>query len=128
IAHHGPRGKAVVWEHNTHIGDARATDMTRAGMVNVGQLVRERHEHEGVLLVGFGCHRGSVIAADEWGGTIRRLPVPAAPPGTHEQLLHNAWGCAALFGFPNRSAGTWSRPRRGHRASGVVYTPRRARY
>jgi erythromycin esterase len=128
VAHHGPTTKAVVWEHNTHIGDARATDMARAGMVNVGQLVRERHRLEGVLLVGFGGHRGSVIAADEWGGTIRRLPVPAAPQGTHEQLLHDAWGAPGLFVFPARPAGTWLRTRRGHRAIGVVYQPGRDHY
>src|SRR5207247_9212122 len=44
MRHHGPAAEAIVWEHNTHIGDARATDMARGGMVNVGQLVRERHE------------------------------------------------------------------------------------
>ena len=48
------RAKAIVWEHNTHIGDARFTDMADDGMVNVGQLVRERHGGEGVVLVGFG--------------------------------------------------------------------------
>src|SRR5205823_1432026 len=64
--HHGPKAKAIVWEHNTHIGDARATDMVRDGMVNVGQLVREEHGAEDVVLIGFGSHRGSVIAAEEW--------------------------------------------------------------
>ena len=59
---HGAGAKAVVWEHNTHVGDARATDMAAAGMVNVGQLVRERHAKEGVVLVGFGSYQGSVIA------------------------------------------------------------------
>lgn len=63
VTHHGPQAKSIVWEHNTHIGDARATTMAEEGMVNVGQLVRERHEGEGVVLVGFGSHRGSVIAA-----------------------------------------------------------------
>ena len=61
MAHHGPRAKAIVWEHNTHIGDARFTDMARVGMVNVGQLVREAHGGDGVVLVGFGTHRGTVI-------------------------------------------------------------------
>src|SRR5215217_8109276 len=126
VAHAG--GPAVVWEHNTHVGDARATDMTTAGMVNVGQLVRERHDDNGVVLVGFGGHRGSVIAADEWGGTIRRMPVPAAPQGTHEQLLHDAWGAPGLFVFPTRREGEWLRGRRGHRAIGVVYRPRNDQY
>src|SRR5206468_1062675 len=90
IAHHGPTAKAVVWEHNTHIGDARATDMTRQGMVNVGQLTRERHAHDGVVLVGFAGRHGSVIAADAWGATMRAMDVPPAPTGTHEDLLHHA--------------------------------------
>ena len=117
MAHHGTTAKAVVWEHNTHIG-----------MVNVGQLVRERHEREGVLLVGFGGYRGSVIAADEWGGTVRRLPVPAAPQGTHEQFLHDAWGASGLFVFPSHHDSEWLRNRRGHRAIGVVYQSGRDQY
>ena len=62
MKHHGPTAKAIVWEHNTHVGDARFTDMASDGMVNVGQLVRDRHGEEGVVLVGFATHRGSVIA------------------------------------------------------------------
>ncbi|CAM5266279.1 erythromycin esterase family protein [Streptomyces avidinii] len=64
VEHRGPGAKAVVWEHNTHIGDARATDMAAAGMVNVGQLVRERHAAQGVVLVRFGSHHGTVTASD----------------------------------------------------------------
>lgn len=123
IAHHGWSAKAIVWAHNTHVGDARATDMAGAGMVNVGQLARERHERDGVVLVGFGGHHGSVIAADEWGGPLRRMPVPVAPPGTHEQLLHDGWGTTGLFVFPTHVDGNWLRTRRGHRAIGVVYRP-----
>lgn len=61
--HHGPQARAIVWEHTTHIGDARSTDMSRANMVNVGQIVREGHEDAGVVLVGFGSYQGTVIAA-----------------------------------------------------------------
>src|SRR5690606_34765002 len=67
-AFHGPHAKAIVWEHNTHIGDARATDMAADGMVNVGQLVREKFGQEQVYAVGFGTYQGTVIAADKWGG------------------------------------------------------------
>src|SRR3954466_15040468 len=75
VAHHGPTCKAVVWEHNTHIGDARFTDMARNGMVNVGQLVRREHAEDGVVLVGFGTHRGTVIAGQEWGAPMERMRV-----------------------------------------------------
>ena len=123
VAHHGPGAKAVVWEHNTHIGDGRATDMAAHGMVNVGQLARERHARDGVVLVGFAGHRGSVIAADAWGGTMRTMDVPPAPAGTHEDLLHRAVGEASLLVFPADRQGTWLASRRGHRAIGVVYHP-----
>src|SRR3712207_9454787 len=91
LAHHdtGPHPpKAVVWEHNTHIGDARATDMADAGMTNVGQLLRERHGVDDVVLVGFGGYRGGVIAGSEWGAQMQRMPVPEARSGSLEALLH----------------------------------------
>jgi erythromycin esterase len=124
---YGPQSKAVVWEHNTHIGDARATDMAAAGMVNIGQLVRERHAAEGVLLVGMGTHRGSVIASDRWGGPVRRMPVPQARPGSLEALLHDTTGGQdALVVFPTDPAPErtqWWQAVLDHRAIGVVYHP-----
>jgi len=123
MRHHGPEAKAVVWEHNTHIGDARATTMAEAGMVNVGQLVRERHEEDGVVLVGFGGHHGHVVAADSWGGPTRTLPVPDAPEGSHEALLHDTLGEPSLLVFPEERRSAWLTARRGHRAIGVVYRP-----
>ena len=85
---HGPNSKAIIWEHNTHVGDARYTDMARSGMVNVGQLAREQYGEENVYIVGFGSYKGSVIAADEWGERMEEMEVPAAPPGTWEYMLH----------------------------------------
>ena len=115
--------RAVVWEHNTHIGDARFTDMTDAGLVNVGQLVRERHGEDDVALVGFGSHHGTVIAADEWGAPTRRMDVPPARSGSTEQRLHEELSeGAALFVFPEQPSG-WLADKRGHRAIGVVYHP-----
>ena len=66
MQHHGTGARTLVWTHNTHIGDARFTDMVGGGMVNLRQLVRTRHEPEDVVLVGFGSHQGSVIAGREW--------------------------------------------------------------
>lgn len=128
LAHHlGPASKGLVWEHNTHVGDARATDMAAAGLVNVGQLVRERHAADGVALVGLAAHRGSVVAASGWGEPERVLRVPEALPGTHEDLLHRALGHDAVLDFGADRAGSWLSARRGHRAIGVVYEPRRER-
>jgi erythromycin esterase-like protein len=127
MAHHGPTSRGVVWEHNTHVGDARGTDMAAAGMVNIGQLVRERHEADGVVLVGFGGHHGHVIAASSWGAPMRRMKVPPAPAGSHEDLLSATSLPASLLVFPARRDTPWLAARRGHRAIGVVYDPRRDR-
>ncbi len=120
--------KAVVWEHNTHVGDARATDMAAAGMVNVGQLARERHGVDDVVIVGFGGHRGSVIASSSWGAPMQRLPVPPARAGSLEALLHDALGRDALFVLPRGDGPEWLHRRRDHRAIGVVYDSRRERW
>lgn len=132
VAHHGPQCRAIIWEHNTHVGDARFTDMARHGMVNVGQLVRERHgerrnDRDGVVLVGFGTHRGTVIASSEWGAPMERMQVPEARGGTWEDLLHEAVGGDGLFVFEGSDDGGddggipgLDQPL-GHRAIGVVY-------
>jgi erythromycin esterase len=124
-AHVGPQAKALVWEHNTHVGDARATDMASSGLVNVGQIMRERHGPERVALVGFAGYRGGVIAAAGWGAPESVLVVPEAGPGSHEELLHRALGGPALLLFPADRSGPWLSGWRGHRAIGVVYRPSR---
>jgi erythromycin esterase-like protein len=130
ITHHGPAAKAVVWEHNTHVGDARFTDMARQGMHNVGQLVRQLHSDEGVVLVGFGTHRGTVIAATEWGEPMQRMRVPAARPGSFEAALEGAGVADSLMIFENRANGGVKGldDAIGHRAIGVVYDPDRERW
>jgi len=120
---HGPEAKGIVWEHNTHIGDARFTDMADDGMVNVGQLVREGHEREGVVLVGFSTSRGTVIAGDEWEAPMERMPVPPARAGSWEAILHQAGPEDKLLIFEDEDrTGPMAEPR-GHRAIGVVYHP-----
>lgn len=125
MAYHGDRAKAIVWEHNTHIGDARFTDMARAGMVNVGQLVRQAHDADDVVLIGFGTHRGTVIAAEEWGAPMERLRVPAARIATFEDEMHDAAVGDALLiwnGTDDGGVPGLDEPI-GHRAIGVVYDP-----
>ncbi len=127
--HHGDDAKAIVWEHNTHIGDARWTDMSRGGLVNVGQLVRERHGDEGVVLVGFGGYRGSVIAADQWGGQTQAMELPPARGDSTEEQMHSALEGtpSALFVFDGQPP-AWADAAQGHRAVGVVYDPRAERW
>ncbi|MGY2067812.1 erythromycin esterase family protein [Blastococcus sp. SYSU DS0619] len=126
LDHAGP--KAVVWEHNTHIGDARATDMAAHGMTNVGQLLRERHGTDDVVLVGFGGYRGGVVAGQEWGAQMERMAVPPARPGSVEARLHEALGEDALLVFPRDRQPGWLRTRLDHRAIGVVYRPSREKW
>ncbi len=126
--HHGASAKAVVWEHNTHVGDARATDMADAGMVNVGQLVRERHGDNRVYIVGFAGYRGSVIASHEWAGAPQRFDVPPARAGSLEDRLHRQIGADVLLVFPPDGGPAELEQTLAHRAIGVVYDPRRERY
>ncbi|SRR6056297_236078 len=121
--HHGPQAKTIVWEHNTHIGDARFTDMTDDGMVNVGQLVREQNTPQDVVLVGFSSHRGSVIAADAWEAPMERMRVPGARSGSWEDVLHQACGDNRLLLSNELAASQALLEERGHRAIGVVYHP-----
>ncbi|TQM78318.1 erythromycin esterase-like protein [Saccharothrix saharensis] len=128
LDHHGPRSKAVVWAHNTHVGDARATDMAGSGLVNLGQLARERHGRDQVVLVGFGTHRGTVIAGEAWGAGTREVAVPPARPGSLEDALHRTAPAAALFVFPRDDRPDLLTAVLPHRAIGVVYHPDRERW
>jgi erythromycin esterase len=131
MAFHGPRAKAIVWEHNTHVGDARFTDMARAGMVNVGQLVRQNHGSDDVVIVGFGTHRGTVIAAGEWGAVMQRMQVPEARHESYEAVLHHTGIPDFLLPFAVRETHPVVdelREPRGHRAIGVVYNPELEHY
>ena len=92
-------------------------------LVNVGELVREGHDADDVVLVGFGSHRGSVIAGYEWGAPMRRMEVPPGRTGTWEDILHQASprDKMLLLNDIDRS-GAFLEPR-GHRVIGVVYDP-----
>ena len=85
----GGRAKIAVWEHNSHLGDARATEMGQRGELNVGQLTREKYGSEAVL-VGFTTHHGTVTAASDWGEPAERKRVRPALAGSYEALFHAA--------------------------------------
>jgi erythromycin esterase-like protein len=116
------RSKIVVWEHNSHVGDARATDMTLAGEWNLGQLARERWPGE-AFIVGFTTYEGTVTAASVWEGPAERKVVSPALAGSYEAAFH-----AARFpGFFMRLGGEDALPPEPEapleRAIGVVYRP-----
>jgi erythromycin esterase-like protein len=123
----GGRSKVVVWEHNSHIGDARATAMGDSGEWNIGQLSRERFGDEAVL-VGFSTYRGTVTAASDWDAPAERKRVRPGMPGSWEALFHEAG--TADFLLPMRG----DRPLtevlnevRLERAIGVIYRPQTER-
>jgi erythromycin esterase-like protein/predicted phosphoribosyltransferase len=119
----GRRAKLAVWEHNSHLGDARATEMGQRGELNVGQLTREKYGHEAVL-VGFTTHHGTVTAASDWGKPAERKRVRPALAGSYEALFHTT-GRDRFLLIPNDSdamAQQLSAPRL-ERAIGVIYRP-----
>lgn len=124
LNHHGPKAKAIVWEHNTHVGDARATDMARVGMVNVGSLARERWGGD-VVIAGFSSHCGGVIAGSEWGAPMQRMRVPEAREGSWEHIFHEAGAHDRLVMMDQIDEVPAAHDARGHRAIGVVYHPDR---
>jgi erythromycin esterase-like protein len=119
----GKRAKVVVWAHNSHLGDARATEMGDKGEWNVGQLVREKWARES-FLIGFTTHSGSVTAASDWDGPAERKTVRPALSGSYEALFH-------LIGVPHFFLCMQSSDRlrnelaasRLERAIGVIYRP-----
>lgn len=122
----GNRSKAIVWAHNTHVGDARATDMAAAGLTNIGRIARERHGVDDVVLVGLGGYAGHVIAGRRWGDPWERMVVPPAVADSHEDVLHRLGAGRGLLVFDgDGDRGAWPYERRGHRAIGVVYDPAR---
>jgi erythromycin esterase-like protein len=128
VKFHGEGTKAIVWEHNTHIGDARYTDMRRENMVNMGQLAREAYGEKDVVLVGFGSYEGSVIAGDAWDAPMEKMTVPPAKPGSVEALLHEDGLGDQLLISDNPEVRQRFDKKIGHRAIGVVYHPKRERF
>lgn len=125
-AFYGGDACAIVWEHNTHIGDARATDMLQDGMVNVGQLLRESYGPDNIYAIGFGTYQGTVIAARSWGEPPETMPVVPAIPNSWEELLHRIGPEDKLLLFGGED-GLLAQQPLGHRAIGVVYHPERER-
>src|ERR1700736_3888502 len=126
VAHLGRqdgRAKIVVWAHNSHLGDAQATEMGQRGELNVGQLVREKYGRDAVLF-GFTTHHGTVTAASDWGGVAERKRVRAALPGSCEALFHSTLASRFLLTWrANGAIGDALRDPRLERAIGVIYRP-----
>jgi len=123
----GQPPKVVVWEHNSHLGDARATDMGAAGELNVGQLVRQQYQDD-AFLIGFSTYTGTVTAASNWGASAERKGVRRALPESYEALFHqtgqpNFW---LNLREQNPAVQGLHKPRL-ERAIGVIYLPQTER-
>src|SRR4051812_11683364 len=121
------RARMVVWAHNSHLGDASATEMGDLGEWNVGQLARDRWADQAVL-VGFSTHAGTVTAASEWDGAAQRKRVRPGLPGSYEDLFHQAG--EPRFWLPLREQPELRallRDKRLQRAIGVIYQPQTER-
>jgi erythromycin esterase-like protein len=125
---HGSDAKGIIWEHNTHIGDARATDMARKGTINVGQIIKEEHEKEGVFAVGFGSYKGTVVAGREWGDVMQVMKVPEAIKHSWEYELHKLDAKDRIVFMTEEMKKNIGRKEFGHRAIGVVYRPKYEHY
>lgn len=126
---HIPGAKAVIWEHNTHVGDFRETG-NAGGQVNIGQLTRQRHPGE-MVAIGFGQYEGSVTASRYWGAQPEYFPVPPGIPGSYDHVFHQTGLDRFLLLLrPLRESlqagplDTW----RGNRAIGVQYHPEAERH
>ncbi len=124
----GGRTNVVVWEHNSHIGDARATTMGQEGELNVGQLVRERYGNEAVL-IGFSTYTGTVTAASAWNAPYERKRVRSALAGSYEKLFHETMGQRDFLVLwrGNQMASSALLGPRLERAIGVIYLPQTER-
>jgi erythromycin esterase-like protein len=125
LEHRGPDARMVVWEHNSHVGDAAATEMGARGEHNVGHLCRRKFADQ-ACLVGFGTDRGTVAAASDWGGPMEAMAVRPSHGASYERIFHDSGVPAFLLHLrdPAREALRQElMPARLERAIGVIYRP-----
>jgi erythromycin esterase-like protein len=122
----GRGSRVVIWAHNSHLGDARATDMGAQGELNVGQLLREQY-HGDVFSVGFTTHTGTVTAATEWGLPPHRRHVRPSLPGSYERLFHDTGIPRFLLSLHDPDLSGALQGPHLERAIGVIYAPQTER-
>jgi len=126
LNYRGETTRAVIWEHNSHIGDARATDMSARGELNIGQLARQKYG-DAAYLIGFGTDHGTVAAASEWGGPMEIKQVTPAHSDSYERVCHEVTHDKFLLPLKPQTMETVTRNKllseRLERAIGVIYRP-----
>lgn len=121
--------KIVVWAHNSHVGDARATEMGEKGEVNIGRLVRENYGNAETYLIGFSTYQGFVTAADDWGSPAQHKVVMPGLVGSYEELFHHVKYKNFLLNLnANDELEHYFHIPRLQRAIGVIYRPVTERY
>jgi erythromycin esterase-like protein len=127
ISHLGPSSKIVVWAHNSHLGDARATEVSHQGELNVGQLIRQKYGNAAVL-IGFTTYTGTVTAASNWDGPAEQKQVRPALNESFEAMLHGTYVPQFLMIFRgNEFLSGILNQERLERAIGVIYLPQSER-
>jgi protein-L-isoaspartate(D-aspartate) O-methyltransferase len=122
---HGPDSKAVVWEHNSHVGDARATDMSARGELNIGELCRQSFGDR-AYSIGFGTDRGTVAAASHWEGPMQKKRVRPSNEQSYEWVCHASGVHSFLLALRNPKRAdlrTELTDPKLERAIGVIYRP-----
>jgi protein-L-isoaspartate(D-aspartate) O-methyltransferase len=125
LKYRGPHAKAIVWAHNSHIGDARATQMSARGELNIGQLVRQKYG-DAAYLIGFGTDHGTVAAASEWGGPMEVKAVQPSHMDSYERVCHEVPTDNFLLPLRKPVQAEIRKqllPERLERAIGVIYRP-----
>jgi erythromycin esterase-like protein len=118
----GAPAKIIVWAHNSHLGDARATRMSARGEFNLGQLVRQRFGKEAVL-IGFTTYTGTVTAASDWDGPAERKSVRPGHPESYEAMFHDVDLPRFYLDLRTKDISSALRAKRLERAIGVIYRP-----
>jgi erythromycin esterase-like protein len=114
--------RAIVWAHNSHLGDARATQMGESGELNLGQLVRQKYGPKS-FLVGFTTHAGSVTAASNWDEPAQRKRVRPSITASYERLFHDTGLDRCLLLLRDGALRQALQDERLERAIGVIYRP-----
>jgi len=126
MSHRGGHARAVVWAHNSHLGNAAATSMSARGETNLGELCRDAYGDD-CYAIGFGTDHGTVAAADDWGEPVRVMDVNPAHEDSYERICHDS--AVTNFLLPlcaeaSAEARDALMPERLERAIGVIYRPR----
>jgi protein-L-isoaspartate(D-aspartate) O-methyltransferase len=124
LTFYGPKAKAVIWAHNSHVGDASATEMASRGEYNIGHLCREEFGNK-IYIIGFGTNSGTVAAASDWDGPMEIKNVLPAIPESYEHCCHESGVSCFCLDLRQRAMNISEmlRKPRLERAIGVIYRP-----